>query len=809
MERPKTVILKDLHILVQWPIWTFISVVGSMSLLVLNFTEYQLGAQLELSGMVASDKQTANILGALQLAVKIHDYTLVSSIFRICQQWVHGYLTGDGILLGLMGAEEAVARPSFIVSKGYKSAVMYAFSGLFSSHKETSEKFESKANPDELSKKNMRFLAVLLFFGCVVSSLAGPASGILMIPHIHWYLDEIIDFNHPEKYSESKSFNLMPITDHPSWLAGREYPDIQIGTGFDVGRNHSYETNPFIAYPELITPGLLYWNIFATSWRTVLGQPADHHRVRLLRDFAGDVYINTTTSFNRELDGNWNAPGTIIKTAMRYDVIVGDRNITLDNIIDDVAECDAAKKSFRRRKYVMEVQGLDASAVCRGRKKHHCTDTQFALENDSPWCYRSVGTDAQQGVVQSSENLLLLIDYERNHPRVWITEGPRAQNNRHFSPSIEVILEKGLNNTSDPVDTPTPWPPEIDLIVCSMTAALQSATASGYDHRFSAQELQFSDNVSGEAPRGLLFHENWLDRAFNYFGTINSTEDLNSNSTRRVTKAGVDRAGVTRAGVGMSGVNRSGRVRGGDEGFHGIQEGWSQTSSVTVASPDNFQYPLRNSRTATNNTALRLFAKAARNSIPPNGVYKGLGFDASQPEIVVGCAFVYALSWIQPSDWRYSALPSMLPDELKPVSSRSVTSNIVNRRLEVFKERYGFRMSTITGVIAAIVLVAHAILTVVATVVHLIKRRSIINAWNSVAEYTALGVGSQYIYMADAFKNTCGGITTFRTLQTLVKVRAKTPEHLEIVLETGLPRVGSGVYGFLDTTRAVVKEKMD
>lgn len=803
MERPKTVILKDLHILLQWPIWTVISVAGSMALLILNFTEYQLGAQLELSGMVASDKQTANILGALQLAVKIHDYTLVSSIFRICQQWVHGYLTGDGILLGLLGAEEAVARPSFIVSKGYKSAVMYAFSGFFSSDKKTSQKFESKPNPDEESKKNMRFLAILLFFGCIVSSLVGPASGILMIPHIHWYLDEIIDFNHPEKYSESKSFNIMPITDHPSWLAGRQYPDIQIGTGFDVGRNHSYETNPFIAYPELITPGLLYWNIFATSWRTVLGQPAEHHRARLLRDFAGDVYINTTTTFNRELDGNWSAPGTIIKTAMRYDVIVGDRNITLDNIIDDTAELDAAKKSFRRRKYVMEVQGLDASAVCRGRKKHHCTDTGFVLKSDSSWCYTSVETDALQGVIQSSENLLLLINYERNHPRVWITEGPRAQNNRHFSPSIEVILEKGLDNISDS-DTPTPWPPAIDLIVCSITAALRPATASGYDQRFSAQELQLYANVSGKVPRGLLFHEHWLDRAFNYFGTIDFAEELNANTTRRVTKAGVDRAGM-----GRSGGNRYGGVKGGDEGYHGIQEGWNQTSSVTVASPDNFQYPLRNTRTATNNTALRLFAKAARNSIPPNGVYKGLGFDASQPEIVVGCAFVYALSWIQPSDWRYSALPSMLPDELKPVSSRLVISSTVNRRLEVFKERYGFRMSTITGVIAAIVLIAHMILTVAATVVHLIKRRSIINAWNSVAEYTALGVGSQYIYMAEAFKNTCGGITTFRTLQTLVKVRAKTPEHLEIVLDTGLPRVGSGMYGFLDTTRVLVKEKMD
>lgn len=782
MENSKTVILKNPHILLQWPIWTIISVAGSITLLVLNFTEYQLGAQLVLTGTEPSDQQTANILGALQLAVKIHDYTLIASIFRICQQWVHGYLTGDGVLLGLLGAEEAVSRPSFVFSRGYKSAVMYAFSGLFPSG-ESSQKFESEAKPDKRSKKNMRFLAILLFLGCIISSLVGPASGVLMIPHIHWYLEEIIDFNHPEKYRESKTFNLVPINEHPSWLAGREYPDIQIGTGFDTARNHSYETNPFVAYPELIMPGLQYWNIFATSWRTVLGQPAETHRVRLLRDFAGDVYINTTTTFDRELDGNWTDPGTNIRTAMRYDIIVGDRNITLDNILDNASEHNTAKKSFRRRKYVMEVEALDASVICRGRKKHNCKDTHIAPESSSAWCYMSVEKDALQGVGKNSQDLLLLADYERHHPRVWITEGPRIHNNRHFSPSIEVVLEKQLNTPGSSTDRHNAWPPAIDLIVCSITAVLNPATASGYDHRFSAQELRFLANASSEAPRTLIFHENWLDRAFNYFGTSAFPGDLNAaNSTKKVVKAA-------------------------DEDFHGTQEGWNQTISVTVASPDNFKYPPRNARTYTNNTALKLFAKAARNSIPPNGVYKGLGFDASQPEIVVGCAFVYALSWIQPSGWRYSALPSMLPDELKPVSSQPVISSTINHRLEVFKERYGFRMSTITGVMAAIVLVAHALFSVVATVVHMVRKRCIINAWNSVAEYTALGVGSQYT--PRAFKNTCGGITAVSTLQTLVMVRARAEEHLEIVLEPGLPRVGRGMYGFLDTSRTEMKEKMD
>lgn len=776
MEPTKTVILTDLPILLKWPIWTVLSVAGTIALLFLNFTEYQLGAQLELSGLISSDKQTANILGALQLAVKIHDYTLIASIFRICQQWVHGYLTGDGILLGLLGAEEAVSRPSFVVSRGYKSAVMYGFSGLFPSGKQELE-------PDKKSKRNMRFLSILLFLGCIISSLVGPASGILMIPHIHWYLDEIIDFNHPEKYRESKTFNLVPLTEHPSWLAGREYPDILIGTGFDTGRNQSYETNPFVAYQELIKPGLQYWDIFATSWRTVLGQPAEHHRARLLRDFAGDVYINTTTTFDRELDGNWTAIGTNIRTAMRYDVIVGDRNITLDNILDNVSERNAATKTFRRRKYVMEVQALDASVICRGRKKFSCNDTRVILEPHSPWCYKSVEKDVLQGVMRSSQDLLLLLDYEKHHPRVWITEGPRAQDNKHFSPSIEVIIEKGMSTAGNLTGTPNPWPPVIDLIVCSITTTIRPAIASGYDHRFSAQELQFFGNVSGQVPRTMVFHENWLDRAFNYFGTIGSPEDLNiANSTRRV-------------------------VKDEDQSYHGTQEGWNQTSSLTVASPDNFQYPLRSARTSTNNTALRLFAKAARNSIPPNGVYKGLGFDASQPEIVVGCALVYILSWVQPSDWRYSALPSMLPDELKPVSSQPVTSSTVNHELGVFKERYGFRMSTITGILAAIVLIAHAAFTTVATIVHIIRKGNIINAWNSVAEYTALGVGSQY--MGEAFRNTCGGIETSGTLQTLVRVRVKTEEHLEIVLDSELPQVGPGKYGFIDENRTVAKEKMD
>lgn len=372
---------------------------------------------------------------------------------------------------------------------------------------------------------------------------------------------------------------------------------------------------------------------------------------------------------------------------------------------------------------------------------------------------------------KNSQDLLLLVDYERHHPRVWITEGPRVHNNRHFSPSIEVVLEKELGAPISSTDRHA-WPPTIDLIVCSITTVLGSAAASGYDHRFSAQELRFLPNIPGKSPRTLIFHENWLDRAFNYFGTSAFPRELNAaNSTKKVVKV--------------------------DNGeFHGTQEGWNQTVSVTVASPDNFKYPPRSARTTTNNTALTLFAKAARNSIPPNGVYKGFGFDASQPEIVVGCAFVYVLSWIQPSSSRYSALPSMLPDELKPVSSQPFINDKTNHRLRVFKERYGFRMSTITGIMAAIVLVAHALLSVVATLVHLIRKRSIINAWNSVAEYTALGVGSQH--MPEAFENTCSGIREVKTLQTLVKVRARTEKHLEIVLgsaESGLLRVGSGEYG--------------
>lgn len=780
MEPKKPVILKNLHILLQWPIWTVISVSGTVVLLILNFTEFQLGAQLQLGRMLANDQQTANILGAIQLAVKIHDYTLVSSIFRIAQQWVHGYLTGDGILLGLLGAEEALARPSFLVSRGYKSAVRYGFSGPLSSGKKTPG--EPKGEHDGQSRRNMRFLAGLLFLGCIISSLVGPASGVLMIPHIHWYLDEVIDYNHPEKYSESSTFNLMPLTDHPSWLAGREYPDILIGTGFDSGRNKSYETNPFIAYPELLEPGLRYWDIFATSWRTVLGRPAEEHRVRLLRDFAGDVYINTTTTFDRELDGNWTGPGTNIVTAMRYDIVVGDRNVTLDNILDEANELKATKKSFRRRKYVMDVESLDAWAVCRGRKKQPCNDTQAVFEDSSSWCYSSVANDATEGAVQNSQDLLLLLDYERHHPRVWITEGPRAQNNVHFSPSIEVVLEESLSS-SDAAGAPYAWPPEIDLIVCSITTVLRPATASGYDPRFSAQELTFLGNAHGKVPRTLIYHENWLDRAFNYFGTSSFSGDLNTtNSTSRVHKVGA-------------------------EIYHGTQEGWNRTSSATVVTPDNFKYPPRSARTSTNNTSLRLFARAARNSIPPNGVFKGLGFDASQPEIVVGCAFVYALSWILPSNSRYSTSPSMLPDALKLVDPQRAGHAMINHQLTVYKERYGFRTSTVTGIMAAAILCAHATLSVIASVVHIVRKRSVINAWNSVAEYTALGVGSQH--MVEALKNTCGGIVTVGTLQTLVKVRVRNTDHLEIVVEPGLERIGSGEYGFLVGGRAVAKEKMD
>lgn len=99
--------------IIGWHVWAILSLTGTSILIWLNFSRYFIGSEIG-----TSLQQSANYLGALQLAVKLHELLIVASIFSIAQQWILRDLMGRGTLPGLLGAESAMSAPSFIISEG-------------------------------------------------------------------------------------------------------------------------------------------------------------------------------------------------------------------------------------------------------------------------------------------------------------------------------------------------------------------------------------------------------------------------------------------------------------------------------------------------------------------------------------------------------------------------------------------------------------------------------------------------------------------------------------------------------------------
>lgn len=186
-EPKKAVISNTLWDTLAWHKWAVISISGSIILIYLNLAEIAIGG--EIGGTPAS---TANILGALQLAVKVHELTIIASLLMIARQWIQGSLINlnKGLPLGLVGAEKELSRPSFIFSKGYLTAVGFA-----------SSVWRTQQTPQDLSRKReLCLLTIFLFTATLLSSLAGPASAVLMIPRVHWFFDSEFEFtgNHTE-----------------------------------------------------------------------------------------------------------------------------------------------------------------------------------------------------------------------------------------------------------------------------------------------------------------------------------------------------------------------------------------------------------------------------------------------------------------------------------------------------------------------------------------------------------------------------------------------------------------------------------
>lgn len=124
-----------------------------------------------------------------------------------------------------------------------------------------------------------------MFWPCVLSSLAGPASGVLMIPRVDWKLASERRYTRP--YNNT----------HPNIIiANKESPNV-----FGLGAQIS---------------GLSYWQYYLenSSWNE--SRAAAEETQHKFADSGSVVYVNTTGSYGRPVDADWNG-GTNITCAMQ------------------------------------------------------------------------------------------------------------------------------------------------------------------------------------------------------------------------------------------------------------------------------------------------------------------------------------------------------------------------------------------------------------------------------------------------------------------------------------------------------------
>lgn len=247
----------------------------SIILVCWNLTEYSIAG--ELGGSAGA---TANILGALQLSIKAHEMTIVASLYMIARQWIQGNLIDmdRGIPLGLLGAEKEFGQPSFLISNGYLVTIGYVVS-----------LWRRKQ-----ARLDLCFLTIFLFAATVVSSLAGPASGVLMIPRQDWFFDSVVPYTIP---------------------AGQSYPYLMVRPKFEFENTSMTGYDPFSPENFHSTEYTLrYWSevVDLNRWFGALPQPQTTNDLLFVSDL---VRANISTTWNRTLD-NGNTGHTNAKIIM-------------------------------------------------------------------------------------------------------------------------------------------------------------------------------------------------------------------------------------------------------------------------------------------------------------------------------------------------------------------------------------------------------------------------------------------------------------------------------------------------------------
>lgn len=259
-----------------------LSVSVSIVLLTLNFIRYPIGGEVGNNA-----KATADILGALQLAVKAHELTIVASLVAIAKQWIHGNLMDldSGLPLGLLGAEKELAAPFFVISRGYLASVRH----VWNIWRRRNQNILADSKP----KRMVWPLLVFLFAACGISALAGPASGVLMIPRIDWFFEK--DY---------------PLPPHSRMT----YPHILINYRSGNSTNFNIAVDLLVPNVTLTTD---HW-IDSRYISAIFGSVPEKLTRHRFSDPFGLLAVNTSTTWDRMLDDN-RTGSTLATIVMDYD----------------------------------------------------------------------------------------------------------------------------------------------------------------------------------------------------------------------------------------------------------------------------------------------------------------------------------------------------------------------------------------------------------------------------------------------------------------------------------------------------------
>lgn len=385
-----------------------------------------------------------------------------------------------------------------------------------------------------------------------------------------------------------------------------------------------------------------------------------------------------------------------------------------------------------------KAMGIESRVQCRQKRKQRCTGI---FSSTSSWCYLGGTGDDSIAPLRSSQDLLLMdgVGTGVTSSRVYMVEGPSLPNEYYkFRASFEVLIDLGpeppyLSNFDNQTDTYDELEPG-NITICALSTTLRPTVVSSLQIPFSPEYARYVSQSTNEndGSRTLIYHEHYLDY-------IHLWQPTPAND------------GITKI----------------------------------IIPSKNFTYPPWNMSRPSTNPSLTRFAQIflAGNSRSEKEAQRNLRLgqlEAAALEIIVGGAFLHLIALINPTNSQYSVGPALtLPHSLMP-EPRLTFPDTTTYVLNVYNQGYGFRLSSRTGLLGMIVLIAHAIIAVLGSLWLVVWERKVISAWITIPDYLALGIGSSI--PGRALDNTCAGISGSETLGTFVVVGETTPQHLEITV---------------------------